>query len=91
MGSITFQVTGDASVGTKSKAFVVSDADVNRLVAYATAAFATPPTVGNPTPPALTVAQALLAWAQAMMNQATGAVTGYERSIVAPPPTFTAT
>lgn len=90
MGNITISVTGDASVGTKSKVFVVSDADVNRLVAYAQANFATPPTNGNPNPPALTGAQALLAWAQTIIDQTKTAVPAYERSIVAPPPVFNA-
>lgn len=91
MGSVTFQVIGDASVGTKSKTFTVSDADVNRLVAYAREVYATPATVGNPTPPTLTVTQALLAWANAMMDQTKGAVVGYERSAQPPPGVFTAT
>jgi hypothetical protein len=32
MGSISFQVIGDASVGTKSRTFQVPDAHINRLV-----------------------------------------------------------
>ena len=91
MGSITISVTGDATIGTKSKAFVVSDADINRLVAYATTVFATQPTNGNPNPPALLPAQALLAWAQSFIDQTKSSVVSLERAAVAPPPAFVAT
>lgn len=62
MGSITFQVTGDASVGTKTKTFAVADADINRLAAWAIAAYTD---AGQPPP---TQAQALLRWAQYLME-----------------------
>lgn len=35
MGSITIQIIGDGSVGTKTKTYTVSDADVNRVVTAA--------------------------------------------------------
>ena len=60
MGSITFQVIGDGSVGTKTKTFTVPDAHVNRLVAYAVARYSVPPATLNTT-------QALLAWAEGLM------------------------
>lgn len=63
MGTITITVVGDASVGTKSKTYNLSDANINRLVAWTKTAFATTPTVAVPSPPVLTTAQALVAWA----------------------------
>jgi hypothetical protein len=83
VGSITFQVVGDASVGTKTKTFTVSDADVNRLVAWAQVKFATP-----------SVAGALLAWANDLMDTSRQAVITYERGEAlktVEPPAFTAT
>lgn len=74
MGSITFQVVGDGSVGTKTKTYTVSDADVNRLVAYGVS-LATTPQVPSPT-----VAQALLAWADRAMALAKSDVLSYERT-----------
>lgn len=62
MGSITFQVVGDASVGTKTKTFAVSDADINRFVSWAVAVYSVP----GQTP--LTTGQALLAWAVSKMD-----------------------
>jgi len=54
MGTITFTVVGDVSVGTKTKSYAVSDADVNRFVNYCKQF--------SPLP-SPTVAQALVAWA----------------------------
>lgn len=95
MGSLTFQIVGDASVGTKTKTYAVSDADVNRFVAWATAQYATKRTVAVPNPPALTVAQALNAWANEVVNGMKNNVVTRENSValaaVPPPPPFTAT
>lgn len=35
MGSITIQIVGDGTVGTKTKTYTVSNADVNRVVTAA--------------------------------------------------------
>lgn len=61
MGSITITVVGDASVGTKTKVFTVSDADINRLVARAKIKYAP---VVNGTP---TTAQAMSAMADELV------------------------
>lgn len=69
MGSISFQVVGDASVGTRNKTFTVPDAHINRLVAYMQA--------GDP---AMTVPQALLKWADLMMAVTRDRVRNHERT-----------
>jgi NAD(P)H-flavin reductase len=88
MGSITFQVIGDGSVGTKTKTFTVADADINRLVEWAKVAY-------RGDGPALNTTQALLAWTQAMMDDARKRVRHYEYRIaqesVSQPPVFDAT
>jgi hypothetical protein len=95
MGSITFQGIGDASIGTKTKTYAVSDADMNRFKNWAIVRFATPKTVANPNPPALTVNQALVAWADWCMTKTKAEVVEYERNAalmaVAAPPPFVAT
>lgn len=73
MGSITFQVFGDGTVGTKTKTYTVSDADINRLVAYGIK-LATTPQLPNPT-----VAQGLLAWVDRAMAVAKADVLSSER------------
>jgi hypothetical protein len=60
MGSITFQVVGDASVGTRTRTFTVPDAHVNRFVDWAKWRFGSEGV--TPTTP-----QALLAWAEFLM------------------------
>jgi hypothetical protein len=75
MGSITFQVIGDASVGTRTKTYTVPDEHINRFVAWAKANF------GETTAP-----QALLAWADLMMTQTRENVINYERAISTVPP-----
>lgn len=77
MGTITFQVVGDGSVGTKTKTYTVSDADVNRLVAFAQA-IAANNGVSNPN-----VTQGLLAWADRMMSETKTGVRAYEQAIAA--------
>lgn len=72
MGSITFQVVGDASVGTRSKTYAVPDAHINRLVACLKAGDA-----------AKTAPQALLEWAELMMALTRERVLTYERSAAA--------
>lgn len=87
MGSITFQVIGDASVGTKTKTYSVPDAHINRLVAWASIAF-----VGPGDPP-LATAPALLAWANNMMETTKASVISSEQNsaAVAATQAFTAT
>ena len=75
MGSITFQVVGDASVGTRTKTFAVSDENINRLVAYAKGEGAD-----------LTTPQALLKWAELMMALTKDRIIAHERAAQAIPP-----
>lgn len=79
MGSITISVAGGTAGAAKTKAFNVPDADVSRLVAWAQAAYATQPTAETPNPPALTPAQALLAWATGIMEGTKANVANFER------------
>ena len=67
MGSISFQVVGDATVGTRSKTFAVPDEAINRLVAYLKA------------DDDLTTPQALLKWAELMMALTKERVLHHER------------
>lgn len=64
MGSLTLQVIGDGTVGTKSKTFTISDADINRLVAAWKSKITT---VALPSP---TVTQAMVAFADNVMAHA---------------------
>lgn len=73
MGSITVQLVGDGTVGTKTKTYVVSDADVNRLVAYAKSLVG-----GNPT-----VAQAASAYADAILTLTKTNIFQYEQGVAA--------
>ena len=73
MASITINVTSTPFTG--SKTFTISDSDVSRLIAWANKAYATQPTQANPTPPALTPAQGLIAWA-------TGLIEGTKANVV---------
>jgi hypothetical protein len=70
LGSITFQVIGDASVGTKTKTATFSNADINRLVTAA-GSF-----VANPTP-----TTALEFWASAMIKKTIELVDDYEKAV----------
>jgi hypothetical protein len=95
MGSITFTVVGNGGVGTRSKTFDVPDAHVTRIVNWAKAAYATPPTAEVPNPPALTNAQAFNAWATGVMDGTKANVVSHEReagrAAVAEPTPITAT
>lgn len=71
MGSITIQVIGDGTVGTKSKTYTVSDADVNRLVAFGKSMVG-----GSPT-----VTQGLVAWADKVIADTKSAVRAYENAV----------
>lgn len=75
MGSISFQVVGDASVGTRNRTFTVPDAHINRLVAYMQA-----------DDPLMTVPQALLKWAELMMAVTKDRVRNHERTTQVVPP-----
>ena len=72
MGSISFQVVGDASVGTRNKTYAVSDENINRLVAYLKA-----------DDPALTTPQALLRWTDLVMQLTRERVQEHERRTTA--------
>lgn len=75
MGSISFQVVGDASVGTRAKTFTVDDANINRLVAYLKA-----------DDPTLTTPQALLRWSELLMRLTRERVLAHERTVAAVAP-----
>lgn len=64
MGSLTIQVIGDGTIGTKTKTFTISNADVNRFVAAWQSRAAT---VAVPSP---TITQALVAFADNVMGSA---------------------
>jgi hypothetical protein len=88
MGSITMTLVGDVSVGTKTKTYTASDADINRFIAWAKVAYATA-AVPNPT-----TAQAAVAWADAQINAMKMAVQAYEGNVARAAvvdPTWTAT
>ena len=89
MGSITISIVGDASVGTKSKAFTISDADLNRAIAYLKAQ-ATPVVNGT-----ATTAQACLVWANKVLGELQASTVAFENAAavaaVAPPPPVVAT
>jgi hypothetical protein len=73
MGSISFQVVGDASVGTKSRTFQVPDAHINRLVEAMKPFGAQPATVNT----------ALAYWAQMVMDKTKDVVLEQERAAAA--------
>jgi hypothetical protein len=79
MGSISFQVVS-ASLGTRNRAFAVSDANIDRLVAWAQVALL------HPGEESLTPLQALARWAEWSMNHARQAVVQRERENSAVPP-----
>lgn len=64
MGSITLTLVGDASVGTNTKTYTISNADVNRWVA--TLKLKANPVVNG----TATVAQACVVWADSVVEQA---------------------
>lgn len=87
MTTISIQVSSGTK-GTATKVYPVSDADIDRLIAWATKIFATPPTAQVPNPPALTATQALTAWADSLMQGTVGNVTSAESvtAVAALPP-----
>lgn len=82
MGSMTFTVVGDASVGTRTKTFSIPDADVNRFIAMCQEWYGQP-----------AVAQAMLAWANDVMGVTKERVIRSEKEAAARAagPPFTAT
>jgi hypothetical protein len=88
MATLTFSMSG-SSVVNGTKTYTVSDADVQRILNYVTAAYSP---VGGP---ALSPQQALLAWVQNQcINPTSERVVSYEldqqvRTIVITPPVFT--
>ena len=81
MATLTIAVAGLPLTG--SKVFTMSDADETRLINWAIKAYATPATVGNPNPPALTSAQALVAWATAWVEATKASVVSSEAATAA--------
>lgn len=77
MGAFTIQIVGDGSVGTKTKTYVVSDADINRLMAFATVI-----AIGNGIP-SPTVIQAALALADAVTQRLRDQLRNFEINQVA--------
>jgi hypothetical protein len=91
MGSITLTTVGDASVGTVTRTWNVSDADINRLVAWAKDVYPTAPTEANPTPPPPTTTQALNRWGAGLMQGTNNNVQRHEyeaskAAVPIPPP-----
>jgi hypothetical protein len=95
MGSLTFQAVGDATIGTKTKTYTISDANMDRFAEWAIATFSPRPTNGEPNPTPLTVAQALAAWADWIVERTRQEIIQRERNLalgaVPPPPPFTST
>jgi hypothetical protein len=89
MGSLTIQVIGDVSVGTKNRTFNFSDANINRLVDFGEYIYKNNPDnpPGNPT-----VAQALNAWAVWVVDHTKSKLREAEervaRDAVPPPASF---
>ncbi len=82
MGSLTFQLVGDGTVGTKTKTYTISDADVNRFVAWAQHRYDVgPPPVGVTLP--LTITQALVVWADQVVANAKNGIQQYESQVAA--------
>lgn len=77
MGSVTFQIVGDGTVGTLTKTYTVSNADVNRHVAAWKTRVATS-AVPNPTTPI-----SMLAWADFMMATSVTIIQDTERATAA--------
>ena len=72
MSSITITVVGDATAGTNTKTYTVSDADVNRMIGWAKKNYITEQV------PLPTTAQALEAWFGSTMHAVQVAVTDSE-------------
>ena len=89
MGSITITIIGDASVLTKTKTFTVSDADINRTIAYLKVQANS---VVNGT---ATTAQACLVWANKVLGDLQAGTVAFENAAalaaVAPPAPVVAT
>ena len=85
MGSITLTLVGDVTVGTKTKTYAISDADVNRWIAVLK-------TKANPVVNGTaTIAQACVVWADSIVAQAKADVAAAElasaqAAVVAPAP-----
>ena len=93
MATITIGVA--STVFTGSKPFTISDSDVTRLINWAIKAYATAPTAQVPNPPALTPAQALVAWASGLIEGTKANVVNSEQvtaalALAAPTPIVTA-
>lgn len=78
MGQITISVVGDGSVGTKSKTYSFTDAAINRLVAAEQAAAKSAGVAANPT-----VTQALVFYADAVIQGTIDGVKSFEQSAAA--------
>lgn len=72
MGTVTFQIVGDGTVGTLTKTYTVSNADVNRHVAAWKARVSTS-----------SVPTSMLAWADFMMATSVTIIQDTERATAA--------
>jgi hypothetical protein len=90
MGSVTFQVIGDVSVGTKNRTFNFSDANINRLVDFGEYIYKQANPGSTPT-----VTQSLNAWAVWVVDHTKSKLREAEervaRDAVPPPASFDAT
>jgi L-aminopeptidase/D-esterase-like protein len=90
MGHFRMEVAGGVVGTAKGKTFTLSDANVNRLAAWAQARY----TTSNGAVVVPTVPQALAMWADEVFNRTRDDILNYERAqaaIANQPPDFTAT
>jgi L-aminopeptidase/D-esterase-like protein len=76
MGHFRMEVAGGVVGTAKGKTFTLSDANVNRLAAWAQARY----TTGNGSPVVPTVNQALVMWADEVFNRTRSDILSYERA-----------
>ena len=87
MGTITISLNGDTALGTKTVVRKIGNTQLNRIVAWAGAAYATAPTaptalVPNPPAPlALTAEQAIAAWLDGTLAGTVANVRSAEREV----------
>lgn len=89
MGHFRMEVAGGVVGTAKGKTFTLSDANVNRLVAWAQARYAKV----NGTPIVPTIAEALILWADTVFVRTRDDILNYERAEVTKanePPDFAA-
>ena len=81
MGTMTISLNGDAALGTKTVVRKIGNNQLNRIVAWAGAAYATAPTEDVPTPPALTADEAITAWLDGTLAGTVANVRSAEREV----------